>query len=153
MNIGPYINEDNLPKSKIKGSEYDEYLYQDELKNTGAYPDQESFDKAVDKAEIVYISDFSEIENTDADKQKKGDYKFLIDTLWEYKKTAYKSKDEYEKYLSGLIEDSKADEAGFSLLADMDNGIRLVGGNTRAMIHRFLGKPVPVKIIPMKTSK
>lgn len=116
----------------------------------------------------MFVEDWSTVQNCSAATQKQGDRDDLIKTLWNFKQKEWvpsdqssdaASEEEFAKYVDGLIE--KADKEDPELTPPVIIGVHkdattgketdyLISGNSRALVYAFLGKPAPVRAIPLR---
>ena len=114
------------------------------------------------------ISDWATVTNGDAKTQEKKDKEGLIEKLWNHLGSQYaanadgdeeQARSDFSDYVDDLIGQTKKEDTKTSppVIVGVNTDPRtgkevyyLLSGNTRALIFAYLGKPCPVRIVPLK---
>lgn len=132
-----------------------------------AFKTKKEFVKAYKKAPIEHLDNLDDVDNSQSKAVKKGDFKSLAKTLWENKKDMFMKgghkhqegaspKHLFMKWLKKKIKRAKKGKHFPTIIGvheDPDTGKKhewLIGGNSRSLIHKYLGLKAPVKKIPLK---
>lgn len=149
--------------------EWKEYAHNafTQVKFPDAFANKGEFLKAFLDGDPDVIEDWTGIQNCSAANQELAHYPSLFDKFWEFKgedwlasstKDETKAKDEFKDYLDALLE--KADKEELETTPPIIIGqhqdattgretLWLISGNSRALLYAFMGKPAPVRIVPL----
>jgi hypothetical protein len=135
-----------------------------------AFDTPDEFVMAFLKAQTKELHNFTKVENTDAANIKKGDFEALADSMWRYKADDWRDRSQgneqlaherFEDHLNGLVSKLQGEHPdtappviiGVYEDPSGEKTYHVVSGNSRAMIYAYLGKPAPVRYVPLKGPK
>ena len=151
-------------------NEWPEYAHSSftQAKFPDAFQDKDEWVKAFLHGEHDETTDWSQFINGDAKNQEKGNKESLSATLWDHLSANFLNqgegddeagRQEFDKYIDSLIDqaDKEAPETTPPVIVGVHTEPRtgketyyLLSGNTRSLLYSFLGKPCPVRVVPLK---
>jgi hypothetical protein len=147
------------PSKRYANSEYNEYLHNAKERYPEAFRNKKDFVQQVSANKIKRVPHLQGIRNTDAE-ETANNLARAKKLYVKYKKDSYGGKEQagkaFDKLHQRIASGAKVHPSIVGIHRDPKTGKKsshLIAGNTRAMIHRAMGKPVPVVHVRLKGRK